>query len=231
MKNNSVQQFEPLKVFVGNLPLGTLDTEVEEFLRNLVEINLLINDIFMLFNKNNLGPEPTISSIVTLGSKVHRDCVMDAFATKYMNGRFHFKNNNGKTSKIYISLCHPKRNLKNEKNLSNNIPVKEATQRSVISEKKSPSSDKYRNKELNVSNGDKGNTDTQKKAHLNKEIDDLEKALKERCPDLYFSSKKLALLQKECDDLSHSLDTKKEDLASKRIEYNEVCELFEQLNC
>lgn len=227
--NNKLQQYEELKVFVGNLPLGTLDTEVEVFLRNLVDISLQINEIFLLFNKKNLGPEPTVSAIVTFGSKVHRDCVMDTFAEKYMNCRYQFKNKNLRVSKIYISLCHPKRNNKNETNLSKNTNGKEAIQRSVVLKKQqTPANDDYQNKELDISNAD---NDTDREAQVNKEINDLEHALKERCPELYVSSKELVLLQKECEDLSHLLDIRKKDLVSKCNEYNDVCELFEQLNC
>ena len=220
-------KYEDLKVFVGNLPLGTLDTEVEVFLRNLVDINLQINDIFTLFNKRNLGPEPTISAIVTLGSNFQRDCVMNTFSEKYLSNRYQFKNKMGKISKLYISLCHPKRNFKNDFNLPKYANGKEAMHRNTISEEQHLTENRnYQNIESNDNSADNCNY-----AQLNKEINDLEYALEKKCPELYVSSKELLLLEKECDDLSRSLDTKKKNLASKHIEYNEVFEVFEQLNC
>ena len=228
--NEKTDKFDEKKVFVGNLPLGTLEIEVESFLKNLVNINIEIGNTFLLCNKKSLSLKRTISAIVTLESNFQRDYVINTFKRKYLNGRCHFKSKNGNETAIYTSFCYPKPNSKqlaiNE--LNNNSCSKESKDSNALENPQITVID-ISNKDTESNTGD-NETHTDKDKLL-KDIDLFENLLKEKCPEFYVSSKELALLQKEYDDLSQSLETRKKDLVLKHTEFADVYELFEQLNC
>ena len=68
------------------------------------------------------------------------------------------------------------------------------------------------------------------RTQLLEKIDTLEASLKSNCSGFFMSLKELSLLQSEFEQLSVSLAKKREDLKTKKTEFTEIYDLYEQLN-